>query len=123
MFSRSKATFAPVLQIDRDLDEPHRRLTRLVLSALREFGSAGATRAQLQDKLQVQPQAQVLVTTVLAEAQHDELVDVRPDKLASGPDSRWALNNRGTAALSSAEERDSKNTPVPSAPQAETSVG
>ena len=96
---------APVLRIDRDLDEPQRLLTRSVLQALRRFEGRGATRAELQKALQDERQAMALVPTVLAEALHDELVNVEEP---TNPEARWVLNSLGEDRLSQAEAQDGR---------------
>jgi hypothetical protein len=103
MFNHNLIT--PVLGIDRDLDDSTRRLTRLILVALDRFArdrKQGATRAQLQAELN-DSDAQALVSTVLAEALHDELVDVDEPTRA---DATWTLNHRGLERLSRAQAKD-----------------
>jgi hypothetical protein len=95
----------PVLGIDRDLDDSTRRRTRLILLALAGFyreGEQGATRAELQAELS-DSEAKALVPTVLAEALHDDLVDVNEPARA---DATWTLNPRGRDRLSRAEAKD-----------------
>lgn len=95
----------PVLGIDRDLDDSTRRLTRLILLALARFSrerKQGATRAQLRAELS-DSDAKALVPTVLAEALHDQLVDVSEPARA---DATWTLNPRGLERLSRAEAKD-----------------
>lgn len=99
-FGRRNARAQPLLQIDRDLDEPHRELTRAVLSALAGFGEQGATRAQIETQLEHEPQAQLLVPMVLAEALHDDVVQLSSTALRpSDPDAQWVLKPSVAATL------------------------